>query len=168
MKDYSVNVTEKSGEIVFENFDEIKEALAEQMSVYKSLEITEEGKQTAKKDVATLRKIRKAIDDRRKEVKKSFLQPYEQFEAKVKELTGLIDEPVNMISDKLTEFEEKRIAEKKNRINELWKENCKIPGAEISVFCDPSWENATTSESTIISAISEFNIDYETGLNKGV
>jgi hypothetical protein len=165
MKDYEVLVSTHTGEIVFNNFDEIKDALTTQMEIYKNLEVTEENMKTSKKDVATLRKIKKAIEDRRKEIKKSFLQPYEQFEGKVKELTGLIDEPVNMISDKLAIFEEDRIYKKRIRILELWNENCKIPGAEINFYEDESWENAATSESTIISAISEFNVEYETGLN---
>ena len=55
MNDYNVKVSYKQADIVFENFEEIKAALAEQMEVYNTLEITEDGKQTAKKDVATLR-----------------------------------------------------------------------------------------------------------------
>jgi len=165
MEEYSVKVTDKKGSIVFENFDEIKAALAEQMNIYNSLEITEEGKQEAKKDVATLRKIKKAIDDRRKEIKNSFMDPYTDFEKQVKELTALIDAPIAMISGNLDAFEQKRIAEKKQHIVDLWNDNIKIPGADISVFYNPAWENSTTTDASIKNDISQYNITYESNLN---
>ena len=163
MQDFNVVVKDTKGSIEIQNFDGIKAALSEQMEVYKALEITEDGKQSAKKDVATLRKIRKAIDDRRKEIKKSFRDPYNDFEAKVKELTGLIDEPIGLITEKLDEFEAKRIEERKSLILQLWNENINVPGAEITTFYNQSWENTSTSKSSIVSDISQINVDYETG-----
>lgn len=164
MNDYDVKVSYKQADIVFENFEEIKAALAEQMEVYNSLEITEDGKQTAKKDVATLRKIKKAIEDRRKEIKQTVMEPYNGLEKQVKELTALIDQPINMITSKLDEYEQRRIEEKKLHIVDLWNEIIKVPGANMSVFYDQSWENATTTDASIKSDISALNVKYEAGL----
>ena len=164
MNDYNVKVSYKQADIVFENFEEIKAALAEQMEVYNSLEITEDGKQTAKKDVATLRKIKKAIEDRRKEIKQTVMEPYNGLEKQVKELTALIDQPINMITSKLDEYEQKRIEEKKLHIVDLWNEIIKIPGADMDLFYDQSWENATTTDASIKSDISALNVKYEAGL----
>lgn len=164
MNDYNVKVSYKQADIVFENFEEIKAALAEQMEVYNTLEITEDGKQTAKKDVATLRKIRKAIEDRRKEIKQTVMEPYNGLEKQVKELTALIDQPINMITSKLDEYEQKRIEEKKLHIVDLWNEIIKIPGADMTLFYDQSWENATATDASIKSDISALNVKYKAGL----
>ena len=77
------------------NFDEQKSALAQSMELYKNAKFSEEYKTQAKGELATLRKIRKAMDDRRKEVKKEWMGPYEEFESKAKELLQLIDDQGN-------------------------------------------------------------------------
>ena len=41
--------------------------------------------------MASLRKLKKAMNDRRIEIKKTFMAPYTNFEAQVKELDKLID-----------------------------------------------------------------------------
>ena len=53
------------------NFEEQKAVLAQSMELYKNAKFSEEYKTQAKGELATLRKIRKALDDRRKEVKKN-------------------------------------------------------------------------------------------------
>ncbi|MDO5016558.1 MAG: DUF1351 domain-containing protein [Eubacteriales bacterium] len=91
------------------NFDDLKAAIANTAEIYKGMEYTEETMQVAKKDLATLRKFRGAIEDKRKEVKKMCLAPYEDFEAKIKELTGLIDEPINLIDGQVKEYDQARV-----------------------------------------------------------
>lgn len=164
MNDYNVKVSYKQADIVFENFEEIKTALEEQMEIYNSLEVTEEGKQAAKKDVATLRKIEKAIEDRRKEIKKEYMKPYNDLEAKVKELIALIDKPVDTISAKTAAFDKKELQKRKDHVKDLWNENIKVPDAKIEYFYDFSWEKVGTSDKSIKSDISALNVKYESGL----
>lgn len=111
MAELTVQVKQKVGNIQF-NYEEIKETLAAQMDLYKDAQFSEDTKKDAKKEVAALRNMKKAIDEKRKEVKKQCLVPYEDFEAKCKELQGLIDQPINLISCQITAFEEKRIYKK--------------------------------------------------------
>ena len=89
--------------------------------------------------------MKKAIDEKRKEVKKQCLVPYEDFEAKCKELQGLIDQPINLISCQITAFEEKRIYKKRERIKEIFQEV--FEGSEISLekVYNHKWENSTYS-----------------------
>lgn len=164
MNELKVAVKYNPGVIVFENFDEIKVALTEQMEVYKNLEVTDETLKESKKDVATLRKIKKAVEDRRKEIKNEFMDPYTGLEKQVKELTALIDEPIAIITKKSDVFEQRRIEEKRLHIREMWNENIKIPNADISVFYNPSWENVTTTDASIKSDISQLNVNYESGV----
>lgn len=156
MNDLEVKVTQNPGSIDF-NFQEIKEALAVQMTAYTSLEITEDKQKEAKSDLATLRKIRKAVDDQRKNVKKDFMRPYTEFEESVKDLLAVIDEPIYMIDGKLKEFEAKRVAEKQKHLNDLYEQHIGeykdyLP---YSVVANDKWTNATYSDRDIIYDISE-------------
>jgi len=74
------------------NFEELKGQLAESLALYTGLVVTEDGIKGAKEDRAKLNKLREALENKRKEVKRECMAPYTDFEAKVKELVGLIDQ----------------------------------------------------------------------------
>lgn len=166
MNDLEVKVIQNPGSIDF-NFQEIKEALAIQMTAYTSLEITEDKQKEAKTDLATLRKIRKAVDDQRKSVKKDFMKPYTDFEENVKDLLSVIDEPINMIDGKLKEFEAKRVAEKQKHLNDLYEEHIGEYREYLpySVVANDKWTNATYSDKDIIYDISEAVTKVKSDLN---
>ncbi len=65
------------------NKEQIMNAVAEITKQYTGLTYTEEQMQDAKKDRATLNAMRKDISDRRIQVKKALMAPYEAFEADV-------------------------------------------------------------------------------------
>lgn len=165
MTDLEVKVSQQPGKIVC-NFNEIKEALKLQMSAYTSLEITEECQKEAKSDLATLRKIRKAVDDKRKAVKNEFMIPYSDFESNVKDLLAVIDDPIEMIDSKLKSFEEKRIEEKQQHLHELY-ENGVGEYSEYLPYhmvASPKWNNATCKDSDVQYAISEAVLKVKTDL----
>lgn len=175
MNDIEVKVSQQAG-IINCNLEEIKEALRLQMTAYTELEVTEGNIKESKGDLATLRKIKKAVDDRRKEVKKSFMKPYEEFEADVKSVLSIIDEPIGMIDGKLKEFEAKRAAEKLEHVKELYKENIGeyeefLP---FSAIAKNSWTNATCSDKDILFDIAEArqrvraDLDVITGLKSEI
>ena len=152
-----VQISRNNGTIDF-NFEDLKDALTAELELYKNLVFTEDTKADAKKTVAELRKLKKQISDKRIEVKKLYMQPYTDFEAKVKELDKLINEPIAYISEQIDVFEQKRIEEKRELINkiylELVSEREDIAGyAELNRVYDSKWENASTSKKTIQEAI---------------
>lgn len=155
-----VQIVRNNGTIDF-NFEDIKEALAAELEPYKNLVFTEETKTDAKKTVAELRKLKKQINDKRIEVKKLYMQPYTDFETKVKELDKLINEPITFISEQIDAFEQKRIEEKRELINDIYlelvSEREDIAGyAELSRVYDSKWENASTSKKNIQEAITSY------------
>lgn len=155
-----VQISRNNGTIDF-NFEDLKEALTAELELYKNLVFTEDTKADAKKTVAELRKLKKQISDKRIEVKKLYMQPYTDFEAKVKELDKLINEPIAYISEQIDAFEQKRIEEKRELINkiylELVSEREDIAGyAELNRVYDSKWENASTSKKTIQEAITSY------------
>ena len=86
--------------------------------------------------------------------------PYTNFEAQVKELDNLIDEPINFINNQVEEFERKRVEEKKALISEIYTE-IMAEHEEASGYLplqriyDSKWENATTTKKAITEAIAE-------------
>lgn len=159
MEEIRVNVEQKNGVIGF-NFEEIKEKLNSELEIYKNMIFTEESKTEAKKTIASLRKLKKSVNDKKLEVKKSFMIPYTNFEAQVKELDNLIDEPINFINNQVEEFERKRVEEKKALISEIYTE-IMADHEEASGYLplqriyDSKWENTTTTKKAITETITE-------------
>lgn len=159
MEEIRVNVEQKNGVIGF-NFEEIKEKLNSELEIYKNMIFTEDSKAEAKKTIASLRKLKKSVNDKKLEVKKSFMIPYTNFEAQVKELDNLIDEPINFINNQVEEFERKRVEEKKSLISEIYTEIMAEHGEAsgylpLQRIYDSKWENATTTKKAITEAIAE-------------
>ena len=159
MEEIRVNVEQKNGVIGF-NFEEIKEKLNSELEIYKNMIFTEDSKAEAKKTIANLIKLKKSVNDKKLEVKKSFMIPYTNFEEQVKELDRMIDEPINFINNQVEEFERKRIEEKKLLISDIYTELMKDheeAAAYLSLqrIYDSKWENATTTKKAITEAIAE-------------
>ena len=129
------------------NKEQIMNAVAEITKQYTGLTYTEEQMQDAKKDRATLNAMRKDISDRRIQVKKSLMAPYEAFEAEVKEVVAMIDEPIAMIDEQLLAYEEKVKEDKKQELISYFKEN--IGELEdvltFDMIFNPKWLNKTAS-----------------------
>lgn len=102
------------------NFEAMKEELDAKLEHYRSLVVTEDGIKGAKEDRAALNNLSKAIDARRKEIKKQCLAPYEAFEAKCKELTGMIDKASRSIDQQVKAFEDQEKAQKRQQLEEAW------------------------------------------------
>lgn len=159
MKDINLTVSQQAGTIGT-NFDEIKEALKAGLAEYKNMVFTEDSKAEAKKTVASLRKLKKSVNDKKIEVKKTFMAPYTDFEAQVKELDKLIDEPIDFINGQMEEFERKRVEEKKALISEIYtgiitEHEAVTEYLPLKRIYDSKWENATTTKKAITEAITE-------------
>ena len=157
MQDTNILVVQEAGKIEF-NFEELKNQLSSEMNRYKGMIFTDDTKKEAKETVADLRKLKKDIKDKRIEIKKSFMQPYDEFESQVKELDKLIDEPIAFINEQVEEFERKRVEEKKALISEIYTE-IMTEHEEASGYLplqriyDNKWENATTTKKAIKETI---------------
>ena len=150
-------VTIKQPVIITGNFEEMQEELAAMMTAYAGLEVTEENLPERKKDVATLRKIKTAIEDKRKAAKKDYEKPFKQFEAECKKLTGIIDEQIDRINTHMDVYEQKRKAEKRERCAVIYENNIGdyaeyLPYEMVS---RPAWYNKTCTEAEVLANIQE-------------
>ena len=157
MQEINLLVEQKNGSIET-NSEEIKAALAAKMEEYKGMVFTAESQPEAKRTVASLRKLKKAMSDRRIEIKKTFMAPYTNFEAQVKELDKLIDEPIDFISGQIEEFERRRVEAKKAMICEIYtgimtEHGTVMEYLPLDRIYDSRWENSTTAQKAITEAI---------------
>jgi len=133
------------------NFDELKNQISENLEKYNNLVYTEDSIKEAKEDRAKLNKFKEAIDNKRKEIKNLCLKPYNEFEAKIKELTGLIDKPILAIDTQVKNFENEQKELKRVDINTFYAD---VVGdlkelLPLEKIFNPKWLNSTTKFSEI-------------------
>jgi hypothetical protein len=138
------------------NYEELKQELSLRLEKYKGLTYTEDEIKLAKTDRATLNKFKDAIETKRKEVKNICLEPYNAFEARIKELVGLVETPIGEIDKQVKGFEETQKQEKKKAIETFFDEKVGdlkeiLPFAKL---WNPKWLNATPVLSKVKEEIS--------------
>ena len=150
MDELMIITRQSPGFASFENFEEIKSYLAEQLASYRNLVYTEDNLKLAKADKAKLNKLKKALDERRKEIKKIYMEPYLILEGQIKELTAMIDEPLAEIKAFTDRMEEERKAQRRTEIKRYY-DTVSTPLGELAdllfeseAFIDKKWLNAST------------------------
>lgn len=127
------------------NHEELKTALRSQLEVYKNLVVTPDAIKSAKSDRANLNKLATAVEEYRKDVKRRCLEPYNELEAKCKELVGIIKEPIEAIDTQVKVFEEQEKDEKYKALKEFFdsKVGDMADTVEFDKILDPKWGNKT-------------------------
>ena len=118
----STNIQQSIPQAIVFNYTELKEELTEKIKPYEAMAVTEEDLKGAAENKANLNKLKKALNDKKIEVKKTYMTPLETFENQVKELLSIIDSGVENIDSQLKAFEQKRIDEKLTAIEAFYKE----------------------------------------------
>ena len=146
MEELKLQITQKPG-VIESNFEELKKELADHLEIYENMPVSLENKAVRKKDLAMLRKVKKAVSDRRSEVKRQWLEPYNVFDTQVRELLGLIDRPVAVIDDQIKELESRERMKKLEEIESLFGEMAAnyTEWLTLEMIFDDKWLNATTS-----------------------
>lgn len=167
-----LNSRQEPGIAVIDNFQELKHALEQQLDIYKNLVYSADSIKTAKKDKADLNKLKKAIDDKRKEIKKVYMQPYTEVEAQAKELIALIDEPLALISGFIEREEAEEKETRRKDVAAYFYQNAAALGdlAESifanPAFYDPKWDNKSTTvkayQASVVEKINATAIDIST------
>lgn len=167
MDELRIKAELRAGAII-SNIEELKERLMLEMAEHKKEVYTEDSKQILKAQIANLRKLKESADKYRKEIKAQCMQPYVVFEKEIKELIAIIDEPIRLFNQQLTEIEAGRIQRKRMEVRALYDEVV----AEASEYLpydeiyDRKWDLAGTSlkkiredmEELVIKTASDINI----------
>lgn len=139
------------------NYEELKGGLTASLEKYQNLVYTPENIKEAKDDRATLNALKKSLNDEKIKIKKEFMVPYDDFEAKIKELIELVDKPASEIDKQVKVFEEQEKAKKREAIKTIYSENISAYAELISLekLYDPRWENKTYKETDITKEIQD-------------
>lgn len=129
------------------NKEQIKEAVVSITEQYRGLAYTEAQLQEAKADRAKLNAMKNDISARRIQVKNALLEPYNKFEAEVKEVVALIDEPIAMIDEQIVAYEERTKEEKRQTLEKFFVENRGSLPEQITFerIFNPQWLNKRSS-----------------------
>lgn len=154
------------GSISF-NFEELKAELTEKAAIYETMVFSEDQFQEAKKTRSDLNRVAKALSDERIKRKKQFMEPFEQFEKQIKELTAIIEKAAANIDKQVKEFEEQKKKEKLEAIERIWDEVINHPEwLQCSDIFNTKWLNASVSMETVKKELAEkiSKIETEIGI----
>lgn len=137
------------------NRAELEAAVKAKVAEYKGIVYTDDTIQAAKADRAELNKLKTAIENRRKMVKKAINEPYTKFEKELKEILALIDTPVGIIDTQIKGYENQKKEEKKEKIREAYSSSIGELDKVITFekLFDPRYLNATYSLQKAIADI---------------
>ncbi len=148
------------------NHEAIKKELAEKVKHYQTLVYTDAQIRDAKADRAKLNKFVQALETKRKEIKKQCLTPYEAFEKQMKEVIGIVNEPIQLIDKQIKGYEEEKRIEKRVAIDSFFIGANPFSWLKIEQIFNEKWLNATVSLETvkkeIESRIEQIEKDFAT------
>lgn len=104
------------------NKEEFEALVDEVLKNYDGITYTDDQINDAKKDRAKLNNLKKALEERRKDIKKEIMRPYDQFESEYRPIVSKIDEAVGKIGSAVTAYEEGKKAEKREKLESFFNE----------------------------------------------
>ncbi len=150
MNELTILTRQVPGIAAFDNFEEIKTYLASRLEAYQNLVYSEDSLKQAKADKNELNRLKKALDERRKEIKRVYMEPYLAIEAQIKELTAMIDGPLGEIDSFVKGMQAAEKEAKRQEIKKFY-DSIAAPLGNLaeslfdsSAFFNPKWENAST------------------------
>ena len=161
MEELQLLSRQKPGEVIIDNFQELREALSGVLNRYEHLVYTDDMLAEAKADKKELARLRRELDDRRKEVKRAYLAPYNAFEGQVKELFAMIDAPLEEIKGFIASMEEREKTVKRQEIEAYFLRKSGPLGdlaeqvLSNPAFLEDKWLNKSTSAKTWQTAVDE-------------
>lgn len=137
------------------NKEELIACVEEMCISYDDIVYTEDNISDLKADIAKLRKLDKALNDERIRVVKIYMQPADSFKMQVDEIRAVISKRLEYAVAIDREFEEQRVARKKDIIAAIYDANIGdyeklVP---LDKIFDPKWLNKGASEKSITAEI---------------
>lgn len=164
LKIYSPTADKQIEKIKWNN-EEIKKEVAQKLEYYKNIVYDETEIKEAKKDLARLRKFVEALENKRKEIKKQCLAPYEDFEKEEKEIIAMFSEATSSIDSQIKNFEQARKDKKLDEIKGLFVSAEFPEWVSFEQIFDERWLNVSVSikniETQINNAREQIDKDLE-------
>jgi hypothetical protein len=157
------------GSVVFGGYEDLKgqaERLADQI---KTVEVSEDNVKLSKKLLAEVNKRVKELEDRRISIKKTMLEPYQDFEEQVKEIVGIVKDADAHVRAQVQSLEEEQRREKEIQIADIWHKRIQHYSFKNIVpfldFAKPRHLNKTTSLDAVEKEMVQFLEKVESDMN---
>ena len=152
------------------DFSSLRAELQSRLDFYAGLVYTDETIKDAKKDRATLNKVKKVIEDARKAYKARCLAPYDALEPDMRSLVDMVEKQRSLIDSTLKEYEARQKQAKELEIKKFYDRKAIALGDLADrlypMILDSKWLNASSQrsryEEEIIAAIASAAADIET------
>ena len=147
--DLIVLAEQEPGIVIFHNYEELREAIEKGVAYYSDFEYSIENIDVAKANRDELKKVKKCLEDKKKEIEEAYTAPYVDVDAKLTELIDMVKIPFKIADDfiKNAEKEMKRreiLAYAAKKAEALGERAEKI--IDSPAFFNPKWLNATYRE----------------------
>ena len=149
-----------------ENLAALKAELTPKLDYYNKLVVTADSIKAAKADKAALNKLKTAIEDQRKAVKKQYLEPYTILETQCKEVVALIDAPISAIDKQIKVFEEMDDNNKYKELTEAFEKLEPPEWIKLEDVLNPKWKNKTQKTDTLITELTAAVKELVDGIEK--
>lgn len=152
LKIYSPTADRQIEKIKWNN-EELKKEVAQKLEYYKNIVYDETEIKEAKKDLARLKKFVEALENKRKEIKKQCLAPYEEFEKEEREIVAMFSEATSSIDSQIKNFEQARKDKKLDEIKGLFVSAEFPEWINFEQIFDERWLNVSVSVKNIETQI---------------
>jgi hypothetical protein len=152
LPDYSIEYTPT--EIKINGLDGLKRAVTAYASRYTNIVVTDDTEHSAKDTRAKLNKLSTALDDKRKEIRREYNKPYDEFADTIKQLRAVVDQTIEPIDAGLKELTEQQRKLRKEHVLALIAEmapNFGVKAEDLPI--NPKWLNKSTSKKTVTDGI---------------
>ena len=152
LKDFAIDF--KAPEITVANEDELANAIKQYAKKYDGLVVTEETLADSKKARADLNKLSKALNDRRKEIKRNYNAPLKEFETKIKQWDSNLHNAMDGIDVGIHEMEEQQKADRIKKVQETIAEMAPNYGVDVSeIEIKTGWLAKSISKKKLLDEI---------------
>lgn len=151
----------KSGTIIFLGYESLKKEAIQLAEHITSIEVTDDNIKQSKKLLAAINNRIKELEQQRITIKKVILEPYDEFEIKVKDIVSTVKEADNHVRAQVKQLEEIERQNKEKQIEDLFtkrKKHYKVVDQLVDFFSflQPRHLNKTTT----IEAVEKEMIDF--------
>lgn len=135
----------------------LKKAVEARLEKFKGIKYSEDEINLAKADRALLNRFAKALDERRKDIKRVYEAPIKQFTVEANEIIGLINNTNANIDKQIKDYEERKRIEKLSVCREIFEELIGDLGGFVSYeqIANERWLNATYTLAKVKEDISK-------------
>jgi hypothetical protein len=148
------------GQIVFKNFETLKNEALELSEMVSEVIVTPDNVKQSKKLVSAVSKKIKDLESNRISIKKQMMEPYFEFEEKVKEIVHIVDEAEGIVRKQIKSIEEDERNEKKQKINDLFDKRMRMYWFRDLIPFDDFLKSSHLNKTTSIDLVEREMVEF--------